>query len=357
MEKESQLTNVFKDKVRLDILVRIIWQNRKKYILPISLTMVLSSAVMLCIPRYYRVQVMLAPEYSNNSGGGLSGLNSLAGMVGINLGGVSTSDAITPMFYPDLISANDFIVPLMDVKVSSVDGNFEGRYVDYLMKYKKAPFWTEWVNKFMSLFRKTETPNGKYKPNPYRLTKEEDELVKYIRGSIDCNVDKKTDVITLCVTEQDPLIAAQLADTIKQCLQDFITEYRTKKTRSEVEYYTQLYDKAREDYLKSQQKYADFADSHYDVVLNKYKIIEEKLENDMQAAYNVYNSVSQQKILSEAKLRERTPAFTTIQNACVPVKHAGPKRMITVAALSLLAFIITTIVILLRTQKKEDESK
>lgn len=355
MEKDNQLTSVFKDKVRLDILVRIIWQHRKKYILPILLTFVLASALMLCIPRYYKVQVMLAPEYSNNSGSSLSGLNSLAGMVGINLGGISTSDAITPMFYPDLISANDFIVPLMDVKVSSVDGTFKGRYVDYLTKHKKSPFWSEWKNKIVSLFKKAEEPKEGYKPNPYRLTKDEDMIVKYIRGSIDCNVDKKTDVITLSVTEQDPLIAAQLADTIKQSLQNFITEYRTKKTRSEVDYYTQLYDKAREDYLKSQQKYAEFADSHYDVVLNKYKIIEEKLENDMQAAYNIYNSVSQQKILSEAKLRERTPAFTTIQNACVPVKHAGPKRMITVAALTFLAFIVTTITILLRTHNKEDE--
>ena len=35
--------------------------------------------------------------------------------------------------------------------------------------------------------------------------------------------------------------------------------------------------------------------------------------------------------------------FTTLQNASVPVKHAGPKRMITVAALVMLAFIVTTL--------------
>ena len=195
-----------------------------------------------------------------------------------------------------------------------------------------------------------------YKPNPYMLTKVEDEIVKGMQGSIVCNVDKKTDVITLSVTSQDPLVATQIADTVQHRLQKFITEYRTKKTRVEVEYYTKLYDEAREDYLLAQQEYAEFADSHYDLVLNEYKMIEEQLENDMQMAYSVYNTINQQKVLAEAKLRERTPAFTTLQSASVPVKHAGPKRMITVAALTLLSFFLTAIILLYRSisQKEED---
>jgi LPS O-antigen subunit length determinant protein (WzzB/FepE family) len=85
-------------------------------------------------------------------------------------------------------------------------------------------------------------------------------------------------------------------------------------------------------------------------------MIEEQLENDMQMAYSVYNTINQQKVLAEAKLRERTPAFTTLQSASVPVKHAGTKRMITVAALTLLSFFLTAIILLYRSisQKEED---
>ena len=75
----------------------------------------------------------------------------------------------------------------------------------------------------------------------------------------------------------------------------------------------------------------------------------------MQMAYSVYSSVAQQKVLAEAKLRERTPAFTTLQSASVPVKHAGPKRMITVAALTMLSFFVTAIVLLFSTKTKEDD--
>ena len=44
---------------------------------------------------------------------------------------------------------------------------------------------------------------------------------------------------------------------------------------------------------------------------------------------------------SKSKLQERTPAFTVIQNASVPVKPAGPKRMFFVAFMVVLASFIT----------------
>ena len=357
MKQANQLEVVFKDKIRLDILVKFIWQCKTKFILPMFLTAAISSAIMLCIPRYYNVKVMLAPEYSSGSSGSLGSLGSLAGMVGINLGSISSSDAIVPIFYPDVVSSKDFLVDLMDVNVTSKDSAFNGRYVDFLTKYQKAPFWMVWYQKAKAWVKGPALLNQSegYKPNPYMLTKVEDEIVKGMKSAIECGVDKKTDVITLSVTAQDPLVAAQMADTVQQRLQDFITEYRTKKTRNEVEYYSKLYDEAREDYLRAQQEYAEFSDSHYDLVLTEYKIIEEKLENDMQMAYSVYSSVAQQKVLAEAKLRERTPAFTTLQSASVPVKHAGPKRMITVAALTMLSFFVTVIVLLFSTKTKEDD--
>lgn len=357
MKENSKLNEILIDKIRLDILVKFIWKSKKKFILPMFLTAVLSSAIMLCIPRYYNVKVMLAPEYSNGSSGSLGGFSGIASMIGVNLGNLSSSDAIIPVFYPDVISSKDFLVPLMEVKVTTIDSAFSGRYVDYLTKYQESPFWNVWIETAKSWIKEPEVLNETkgYTPNPYRLTKLEDKIVKGINSSISCNVDKKTDIITLTVTAQDPLVATLLADTIQQRLQNFITEYRTRKSRNEVEYYTQLYGEAREDYLRAQEEYAEFADSHYDLVLNEYKIIEEKLENDMQMAYSVYNSVSQQKVLAEAKLRERTPAFTTLQSASVPVKHSGPKRMITVGALTLLSFVVTAVVLLAKARKGDDE--
>ena len=48
---------------------------------------------------------------------------------------------------------------------------------------------------------------------------------------------------------------------------------------------------------------------------------------------------------AKAKVQERTPAFTVIQGAAVPLKASGPKRMIFVISMLFLAFIITTLYI------------
>lgn len=346
----------FGGKIRLDVIVATLYRNRKKYILPISLTIVLTSAIMLCIPRYYQVQVKLAPEYTNG-GGSLGGLSSMASMVGINLNSMNSSDAITPMFYPDVINSTDFLVPLMDVQVQTADGSFRGRYVDYLTQHQKAPFWTWAMIKVKAMLKKPGTLNTDkdYRPDPFRLTEMEDKVVRGIGGSIRCAVDKKTDVITLTTTAQDPLVAACMADTVMARLQDFITEYRTKKARIDLDHINILCNDAHEKYLKACTAYADFVDSHQDVVLQSYKNRQDQLENEMQMAFTAYNSLAQQRILAESKLQERTPAFTVLQNASVPVKHAGPKRMFNVAALTILVFIITSINILVRTREDEEQ--
>lgn len=346
----------FTGKIRLDVIVSTLFRHRRKYILPLSLTIVLTSAIMLCIPRYYQVQVKLAPEYTNG-GGSLGGLSSMASMIGINLNSMNSNDAITPMFYPDVINSTDFLVPLMDVHVQTADGSFSGRYVDYLTLHQKAPFWTWAMIKVKAMLKKPGTLNTDkdYRPDPFRLTEMEDKVVRGIGGSIRCAVDKKTDVITLTTTAQDPLVAACMADTVMARLQDFITEYRTKKARIDLDHINILCNDAHEKYLKACTAYADFVDSHQDVVLQSYKNRQDQLENEMQMAFTAYNSLAQQRILAESKLQERTPAFTVLQNASVPVKHAGPKRMFNVAALTILVFIITSINILVRTREDEEQ--
>lgn len=346
----------FTEKVRLDLIFQTIIRCRRKYIMPLLLTFVLSSVFMLCVPRYYKVTVMLAPEYSNG-GGNMGGLSSVANMFGVNLGSMNSSDAITPMFYPDLMRSTDFLVPLMDVQVETADGSFRGRYVDYLTKQQSAPFWTLAMAKVKNMIKKPEGLNTEkgYRPDPFRLTETEDKIVQGMAASIACNVDKKTDVITITTIAQDPLVAAQLADTVMARLQDFITDYRTKKARGDLEHITSLCEEAHQRYLSKCNEYAHFADAHQDVVLATYRNLQDQLENEMQIAFTAYNSLAQQKLLAESKLQERVPAFTVLQNASVPVKHAGPKRMITVAAMLFLAFFFTTVYLLLKNPDTENK--
>ena len=111
-------------------------------------------------------------------------------------------------------------------------------------------------------------------------------------------------------------------------LQAYIIDYRTSKARIDLRYAERLQKEARERYAKVQKAYVAYSDSHTDLVLNEYKTKEADLENEMQQAFNALTQLGVQVETAKAKLQERTPAFTVIQEAPVPVRPAGPKRMI-----------------------------
>ena len=339
MEEKKEL-----EVIDLRVIFKKIWTNRKLYYKVLPVTFVLSCAFILCFPRYYRSSLSLAPEIGSATGlGGTIG--SLASSFGFDLGAMETADAINPMLYPDLMDDNGFVVGLFDLPVASKDGEIKCSYYDYLTKHQKHPFWAYPVQWIKRLFQDNADKGNQSKLNPYRLTKKQDEVCKTIRDNISISIDKKTSVISIEVEAQDPLISKTLADSVKGRLQTFITDYRTNKARIDERYYKKLVDEAKAEYEKARRLYGSYSDSNMEMVLESYRAKQTDLENDMQLKYNTYTTLMAQYQMAKAKVQERTPAFTLVQGAAVPIKPAGPKRMLFVLGMCFLALLVTSLYI------------
>jgi hypothetical protein len=72
----------------------------------------------------------------------------------------------------------------------------------------------------------------------------------------------------------------------------------------------------------------------------------DKLEVECSIALNKYQATSAQAENARQKLQEKTPAFTTLQNASVPLRPSAPKRMFFCLGMLILATIITSCKIL-----------
>lgn len=334
--------SVVKKDIRLDIIAKVVRRNWRRYLMPVSVTVVVASLLALSVPRYYTVKIMLAPEYAS-SPSMPSGLGSIASAVGLRLGNMTTQDAITPLFYPDLMQSTNFLIPLLDVKVVTKDSAFCGSYKDYLMTQQQIPWWGYAVQGIKSLFASKSSDSKGKKIDPFYLSRRESELVKAVSSGIMCSVDKKTDIITISTTAQDPLVAALFADTVKEHLQDFIISYRTKKARTDLEHIDSLCSLAKAKYEKSLINAATYMDANQELFLQRYQVEQDKLKSESQINSSAYNLLMQQRQLAEAKVLERTPVFTTIQNSTVPVKHSGPKRMLFVLAMTIIVFLIRTV--------------
>lgn len=176
--------------------------------------------------------------------------------------------------------------------------------------------------------------------------------MKTIGEKITCAIDQKTEVITITVQDQDRLVCALMADSARQHLEDFIIQYRTKKAKIDVLHYQSLADKAKKEYDKTVVRYSSFCDANQDVNMQSFLSERDQLENEMQMKYNTYSAMQTQLEAMKVKLQEKTPAFTTLQSATVPQKPAGPKRMLFIVMMLIIATMVTSCVVLKKEMHK-----
>ena len=323
-------------------------KHRKVYYWALGVAFIIGLIIAMSIPKTYVCQIKLAPELGGKSGSG-SGLASLASSFGVNIGsgGSANGDAITPTLYPDLMQSVDFKTALFPVKVKRKGDKAPMTVYDYFKNEWKYAWWEHCFG-LMAPGKEKDTL-----VNTFELTGEQAYIGGLINQNVSCNIDKKTFLISISVTAQDPHVAALLADSVKTRLQDFLTEYRTNKARHDLEYAQNLQKQAKKDYERARQLYVDYMDSNNDVMLMSAQQKQMDLENDMQLQYNNYNALNAQVIDAKAKVQQETPAFTTLQSATVPLGPAGPKRNQIILICLFLALLGTTVYALY----KEDQLK
>ena len=328
-------------KINIIDVIKILKDDRRKVCKYSCIAGIIGVLLAFGTPKIYKSTVVLAPE---ESGSGFSGsISSLAAMVGMNMKIGQTGDALYPEIYPDLMKATKFLVGLFPVKVTTQKTHETFTYQDYLDNHQKIAiheYPSVWIKYLAEKLKTKEVTETGHKPNPFLLTKKEFETAQNIKNKIDCSVDKKTNVITIVVEDQDPLIAATLADSIQTHLQSAITDYRTKKARVDLEYMDKLFQEAHQQYVKARQKYASYGDANSKVALQSVQSQLDDLENEMQLKYNIYQQVVEQRQLAKAKVQECTPAFTIVQNATVPIKHSSRPKIVTLIIWMLGGFLL-----------------
>ncbi len=345
----TQTTDKDKGSISVSDMVKKLAHRKKKFFLVWLVTFAVSCLWVLPQPRYYTCTVKLAPEGIDMA----SGYAAIASSLGFGtMGGGLTADAIYPTLYPTLFDSPEFMVGLFGVHIETADGSISESYYDYLKKHQKknwltAPFVK--AKKFVtSMFEEKETVNvgqGQAK-DPFRLSVRDMKLMQKMQSRMTCATDTRTSVVTITVTDQDRMVCALMADSVRAHLQSFIIGYRTQKARNDMEYFAHVADSARMEYENAQEEYARFNESHHDVSSPVYVAKGDKLKNEMDLKLNAYNTLKAQYEVSRAKLQEKTPSFTTLVGATVPIKPAGPKRMLFVAFMLVLSTVVYGTVVL-----------
>jgi len=301
------------EELEIDLMeyVRKLWAARKVLLKAAGIGAIVGVIIALSIPKQYTVEVTLSPESGKSGGGGI-------------------------------VASTPFILELFNAHVTTLDGEVDTTFVAYLDE-QKAPWWGAVmglpgaaIGGVKSLFSDKEEEEGN-KLDPFHLTEDQAKKVEAMRKAITADVDKKTGITTVTVTLQDPMVTAAITDTVVVKLQEYITAYRVSKAQQDCAYLEQLYKERQQEYYVAQQNYANYMDANKGVVLQSALTERERLQNDMNLAYQVYSQVATQLQVARAKVQEAKPVFAVVEPASVPLLPSGTSKKVILVGFIFLA--------------------
>lgn len=336
------------DEIQIDWMgiLRQVLAIRKKLYIAAAVGVVIGILVALGTPKQYTVSITLSPEMGSGKSG--SGLASMAASFLGGSVGTDNPDALNATLAPDIVASTPFLLELFDARVVSQDKQIDTTFTAYLDEQKSS--WMGYVLKvpgmaiggIKSLFTdKKEEKKDTIQGGTIELNEEDAKKLEGLRKQISAEADKKTGITTLSVTLQDPKVAATVADSVVSKLQQYITAYRTSKAKDDCQYLEKLYKERQQEYYDAQQRYARYVDANSNVVFQSTLAERERLQNDMNLAYQVYSQVAQQLQVARAKVQEEKPVFAVVEPAVVPLKPSGTSRKVILLGVVFLAVAFT----------------
>ena len=336
------------EEIEIDLIgiLRKIIGIRKTIYKAAGIGLVVGIIVAISIPKQYTVGVTLSPEMGGSKGGGLSGL--AASFLGSGVSMNEGTDALNASLSADIVSSTPFLLELSTMKIPALKGGT--MTLNVYLDEESSPWWGYVIGLpgmviggVKSLFTEEESesvPSDKANLGTIELSKKESEKIEALKKKILASVDKKTSMTTVSVTLQNPKVAAVVADSVVRKLQEYIIDYRTTKAKEDCLYLERLFKERQQEYYDAQKKYADYMDSHDNIILQSVRAEQERLQNDMSLAYQVYSQVANQLQVARAKVQEEKPVFAVVEPAVIPLYPSGTSRKIYVLAFIFLSVCI-----------------
>ncbi|MBS5056398.1 chain-length determining protein [Bacteroides sp.] len=327
------------EEIEIDLmdLLRKVIGIRKKIYKAAGIGLVIGLIVAISIPKKYTVEVTLSPEMGNNKGGGLSGLAASFLGSGVTVG--DGTDALNASLSADIVSSTPFLLELSAMNIPVIKD--EMMTLDAYLDEESSPWWSYVIgfpgmviDGIKSLFTEEDESMSYDKASQgiIELSKKESKKIETLKEMIIASVDKKTSMTFVAVTFQNPRVAAVVADSVVKKLQEHIIDYRTSKAKEDCIYLEKLFKERQQEYYAAQQKYAYYLDSHDNIILQSVRAEQERLQNDMSLAYQVYSQVASQLQVARAKVQEEKPVFAVVEPAVVPLEPSGTSKKIYVLA-------------------------
>lgn len=320
------------DEIDLLALAKTIWVGRKTILKAILAFGLIGLLVALFSPKEYVAKTIIVPTGNDASkAGGLGGLGGLAAMAGINLN-VSAGSELSPLVYPQIVTSIPFELELMNTSVRFKELKEPVTLFDYYTKIQKPNLILKYTLGLPGVLlqaikgKPTDTELSGEGKVPITLTEKQKEVLLQMDKLITLEANAKEGYLTLTATMPEPLAAAQLGQRAQELLQQFITEFKIKKAKANLDFIQQRVDETTKKMEAAQEKLASFSDRNKNVAQAVANIERDKLNREFNLVYSIYSDLAKQLEQAKIQVKQDTPVFTIVEPISVPTKKSKPNR-------------------------------
>ncbi|HLT09060.1 MAG TPA: GNVR domain-containing protein [Cyclobacteriaceae bacterium] len=347
-----------KDVVSITGLLRVIYQSKKTLGAVIVLFLVLGMMIYVISPKEFSSQAVILPE-NNNSGIGLSGLASLAG---INVGRLDDkSRYLNAAVYEPIIRSAPFLENILDseYQFSTIGERITLR--EYLTDYS-IPSISDRLTNLLS-FSWLRSPSKSTSPaNSVAISVDEEssapvfsntimnvssrKAVKDLRKRLYYSKDLQTGLITITLDLQDNEGAAQVLQKIIADLITITKRYQGQRDTLNIQQLDKQISEKKKEYEKALEANARFRDQNINLVRSVDQLTGQKLQNDIAFTFNIYNTLLQQReqiMIQSQNMQDPIAIIEPVQIAGAP---SSPNPLI-ITVLSLFFGVVFGVVFVL----------
>ncbi|MDX1638057.1 MAG: Wzz/FepE/Etk N-terminal domain-containing protein [Balneolaceae bacterium] len=341
-------------------LARHIWDERFFIAKVTGVFVIIGLLVALLSPKEYQTGATLMPELQSSQSTASNLLQQYGGLLGMSGGNLDAGQQgmIPPTLYPQIVQSLPFQLELLNKRVhfaefdttTTVYTFFDEVYTPSVFSYIMA-YTVGLPGKIIGLIKGEEEtdqplPQGFATDSVVSVTKGQMEVIDNMRERVTVSLNEETGVINLMVEMPDPNAAAQVGKTSIALLKEYMTNYRTRKAKEDLEQAQQQLEEVRQRFEEAQNRLAEFRDSNVNLATAKAQTREQRLQSEYDLAFNVYNSLSQQVEQAKLKVQEQTPVVSILQPVQVPLEDTTSGLLILIL-ITLLGFLLSLVWILL----------
>jgi len=339
------------DEIDLTELLGKLWQKRKFILKTTGIFLLVGLFIALFSPVEYTAQCVVVPQTGEE--GSKGGLGNLAGMMGINMGAVGAGGSISPTIYPEIVKNIAFARDIMQtpITVEKSQGKTVTLYEYYTDKKYGSFNIVNVLKKYtiglpgviLSAVRPAEDSSSTVAGDSTALpvmSKEEKKVYDIIQGSLKLELAQKDGYVTIGYTFPEAEGAAQITDGLRRTLERYVIGYKTEKAKEDLAFVEQSYEDAKKDFIQKQTNLAAFVDANRGLASAMARATEERLRNEYNIAFTVYNELAKQREQAQLAVRKTTPVLTVVNPVVVPAEKSAPRRSMILVVFVFLGLIV-----------------